>query len=456
VATSGNLADEPICTDEREAVQRLGGMVDAFLVHDRPIARHADDSIARVVLGRELLLRRARGYAPLPIVVEGNALSVLGVGPHLKNTVALSVGRNVFVSQHVGDLETAQAHSAFERVVRDFGRLYDTSPGLVASDAHPDYLSSGFAASLPLPRVQVQHHVAHVAACMAENEIGPPVLGVAWDGTGFGLDGDMWGGECFVAGSDGIRRFAALRSFALPGGDVAAREPRRSALGLLEEWRRAAGLPALALDDAALRHLAAAFDERELPLVLRMLERRVNSPRTTSVGRLFDAVSSLVGLRQRARYEGQAAMELEYASADNARHAPGYPMPVEPAPQAGGDPAWSLNWGPMLEDLLVDLRAGCPAGTIGARFHRALADAVVSVARLAGQPRVVLSGGCFQSRLLTELVVGRLRDAGFRPYWHQRIPPNDGGISLGQVAAAAWGWGIEQQAAGSTQQADSQ
>ncbi len=439
VATSGNAVDEPICTDEREAVRRLGTLADAFLVHDRPIARHVDDSIARVVLGRELLLRRARGYAPLPIVVEGMSAPVLGVGPHLKNTVALSVGSNVFLSQHVGDLETVEAYRAFERVIADFGRLYETSAGTVACDAHPDYLSSTFARRLGTPLVEVQHHVAHVAACMAENEVLPPVLGVAWDGTGYGLDGEIWGGEFFLGARGEIRRVAALRSFPLPGGEQAVKEPRRSALGLLHEWRRGSG-EQLELDDRALEHVAGAFGDRERYILQRMLVQGVNSPRTTSVGRLFDAVAALVGLRQRSRYEGQAAMELEYAAAEQRAIGSGYPVTIAEA-AAGGEQKWVVDWAPTLEALVADLRAGGPAGAIGARFHRTLAEAVVAVARLVGERRVILTGGCFQNRYLTELVVSRLREDGFRPYWHQRVPPNDGGVALGQVAATAWGWG---------------
>ena len=443
VATSGNRSDEPICTDEREAVERLKGLADWFLVHDRPIARHVDDSVVRVAAGRELVVRRARGYAPLPVALAAAGRPSLGVGAHLKNAVALSVGANVFVSQHIGDLETVEAFGAFERVIGAFERMYDARPAVVGCDLHPDYLSTGYARRSGVPVVGVQHHLAHVLGCMAENEIGPPVLGVSWDGTGFGPDGTVWGGEFLAVRERSVVRIASLRLFPLPGGDRAVREPRRAAVALLRE---ACGASAWSMTDLpALR----AFDEGDRRLVETMIERRVNTPLTSSVGRLFDAVASLSGVRHVVRYEGQAAMELEFAldgvSVDDA-----YPLPVEEAsgpgtarrggrPGLADPPAFVVNWGPLVGALVADIRAGVPVGVMSARFHNALAEAVVAVARRAGSDRVALSGGCFQNRYLLERTVDRLRQAGFRPAWHQRIPPNDGGIALGQVAAIAWG-----------------
>ncbi len=452
VATSGNLSDEPICTDNLEALARLASLADVFLVHDRPIARHVDDSIVRVVLDRELLLRRARGYAPLPVNVSGAADVVLGVGPHLKNTVSLSVGANVFVSQHIGDLETFEAYGAFERVIAAFEDLYECRPRVIACDANPNYLSSGYARRSGLPRLEVQHHVAHVLACLAENEIEGPALGVAWDGTGYGLDGTIWGGEFFVVDGASVRRVATLRHFPLPGGDQAVREPRRSALGLLHALGiagaegRAGALPLGLEDNAPWSQAWRPFEERELRVLTRMIERGVNTPLTSSVGRLFDAVASLAGLRHVSRYEGQAAMELEYAAADHSGEA-AYPLDVTPVEPGASDasqpdaPRWVVDWTRMVVALLEDAAAGTAAGVIAARFHHALAEAIVGVARLAGQSRVALSGGCFQNRYLVERAVARLREEGFRPYWHQRIPPNDGGISLGQVVAAVRGVG---------------
>jgi hydrogenase maturation protein HypF len=462
VATSGNLSDEPICIGEREALERLGTIADFFLVHDRPIVRHADDSIVRVVAGRELVLRRARGFAPLPVPLppggwdadergDRAGLSsvppvVLGVGAHLKNAVALGVGGRVFVSQHIGDLENVETLATFRRVTEDMQTLQGARAEVVAADAHPDYLSTRFARGLGLPVCSVQHHHAHVLACMAENGLRPPVLGVAWDGTGYGLDGTVWGGEFFRVTEAALERVAHLRSFRLPGGERAVREPRRSALGLLFEM----------LGEAAFEELAAApwqaFKPAELALLRQSLPRGLQSPLTTSAGRLFDAVASLIGLRHVSHYEGQAAMELEFAAAQSRTRAC-YPVNVsvsrsgdlsgdaQARPPEGGNlthgrAVWVLDWEPMIRALQADLAAGVAVGTMAARVHHGLAQAIVAVARQTGEQRVVLSGGCFQNRRLVETSVRLLHGAGFRPYWHQRVPPNDGGVALGQVLAA--------------------
>jgi hydrogenase maturation protein HypF len=482
VATSGNLSDEPICTDEHEALERLGGIADVFLVHNRPIVRHVDDSIVRVMLDRELVLRRARGYAPLPIQINtplpscGHPLPagrgegiVLAVGAHLKNAVAILVGDQVFISQHIGDLETEQANSAFRRVIADFEKLYEAKPQIIAADLHPDYLSTKFAqeaccqrpagrsnssaGKMPAARsqaggprhVSVQHHIAHVLSCMAENEIAPPVLGVSWDGTGYGLDGTVWGGEFFLVTNESIERIAHLRPFRLPGGDKAVKEPRRTALGLLHEM--------FGTQDNLLLHMqqkvACAFSPGELGTLKTMLAKKLNSPLTTSMGRLFDAVASLTNLRQQIRFEGQAAMELEFAL-EGVETDEAYPLPIAECglrnKKANTGETNSelrtpnselvMDWSPMIEAILVDVQQGVSVGIVSAKFHNALAEAIVTVAKHAGQNRVVLSGGCFQNRYLTERAVRRLQAEGFRPYWHQRVPPNDGGIALGQVVAA--------------------
>jgi hydrogenase maturation protein HypF len=474
VATSGNLSDEPICTARHEALERLGGIADLFLVHDRPIVRHVDDSIVRVMMGRELVLRRARGYAPLPVRVSeevwnresgignresevrgpegaegggGSGRAVLAVGAHLKNTVALWVGPQAFISQHIGDLETEPAYEAFRRVIGDFERLFEAAPATLAADAHPDYLStkyalervSGATPAAGLRLVSVQHHVAHVLSCMAENELSPPALGVSWDGTGYGPDGTVWGGEFLVVTDAAWERVAHLRCFPLPGGERAVKEPRRTALGLLFEMLGQAALEQEELPPAR------AFSRAELARLGTMLARRLNSPLTSSAGRLFDAVASLTGLRQQVRFEGQAAMELEFAL-EGIQTDESYPFsiqspppPAPPNPSIPSEPqasALRVDWSPMIAEIITEVRRGIPAGLISARFHNTLAEIMVEVARRTGQERVVLSGGCFQNRYLTERAVGRLQSEGFRPYWHQRIPPNDGGIALGQVVGA--------------------
>jgi hydrogenase maturation protein HypF len=426
VATSGNLSDEPICTDEYDALERLHEIADVYLVHNRPIVRHIDDSIVRVMMGRELVIRRARGYAPLPITIIGiqHGVSLLAVGAHLKNAIALTSGSNVFISQHIGDLETKESLDAFHCVVTDFQTMYNCKPEYVVCDPHPDYLSSKFARSTGIPLLEVQHHSAHVASCMAENQLEGDVLGVSWDGTGYGLDGTVWGGEFLLTTKTSFKRVATFRPFRLPGGEKAIKEPRRTALGMLYE---------LFGDDVFHRQdllTLRAFTSAELELINQVLLKRVNTPVTSSVGRIFDAVASLIGLQQRVNYEGQAAMELEFLikSTENKEC---YPFEIDETLEVK-----LVDWRSILEGILTDMKDHINRSIISAKFHNTLVEIIIAVAKKIGQPRVVLSGGCFQNRYLTERAVTRLQEEEFRPYWHQRVPPNDGGIALGQVYAA--------------------
>jgi hydrogenase maturation protein HypF len=436
VATSGNRSDEPICTDEGEALARLAGIADWFLVHNRPIAQHVDDSIVRVLLGRPQVLRRARGYAPLPVRCA-SALSqadpepermtclpaVLAVGGQEKNTVAMTVGHDVLLSQHIGALETSEGLNTFSRVVTSLCRLYEVHPTLVACDSHPGYLSTQWAAQRHSRRVAVQHHYAHVLACMADNDLTAPVLGVAWDGTGYGLDGTIWGGEFLQITADAFIRMGHVRPFRLPGGAKAITEPRRAALGLLYSvfGDRLLTMPELVP--------CQTFSARELHLICTMLRQGLNAPLTSSVGRLFDAMAAIVGFHQMSSFEGQAAMALEFAAQGQATEAT-YPYGL-----TAGAPLL-VDWQPMVCRVFDDLRQRVPVGEIAAKFHHTLVDALVAVARRVGERRIVLTGGCFQNRYLTERAVYRLRAAGFTPYWHQHVPPNDGGLALGQVIAA--------------------
>jgi hydrogenase maturation protein HypF len=421
VATSGNLTDEPICTDEKEAVVRLKGIADAFLVHNRPIVRHVDDSIARMMAGRELILRRARGYAPLPVTIPKTSSDVLAVGAHLKNTVAVAKGTNVFISQHIGDLETGEAYDAFQRAVNGVTVLFDARPVMVVSDLHPDYLSTKYARGMGLPVVAVQHHFAHVTACMAENQLDDDVLGVSWDGTGYGTDGTIWGGEFLVPDGASFHRAGSFRTFMLPGGDRAIKEPRRTALGLLYELF---GTSVGAKQDLA---PIRAFTARELGLMVQALEQKVNTPRTSSAGRLFDAVASLLDRRQTVTFEGQAAMELEFAA---------HGAVTDALYEARITDEGIFDWEATVRGILADIGHAVDTGTIAAKFHNTLTDVILAMARRTGRKAVVLTGGCFQNKYLTERTVRRLREEGFRPYWHQRVPPNDGGIALGQIVAA--------------------
>jgi hydrogenase maturation protein HypF len=427
VATSANLSDDPICTDEAEALEKLGGIAELFLVHNRPIVRHADDSVARILHGRELLLRRARGYAPLPVRLKENAPALLAVGGQLKNAVALTVGPQVFISQHIGDLETETAFRAFQDTIESLERLYGVTPERNLCDLHPEYLSTQYARERGLSYDSIQHHFAHVASCMAENELDGGVLGVAWDGAGYGPDGTIWGGEFLLTDGAAFRRVASLRRFRLPGGERAIREPRRTALGVLYEIF---GDKLFELDQVI---PLGDFSSAELSLLKPMVKKGVNSPYTSSAGRLFDAVSALVGLCQRARFEGQAAMELEFA-ADNASTSERYPFLYSVGKNEGEhDPAWIIDWEPMIRSVLSDIAAGSLRSTIAAKFHNTLTELIVETAARVGEKRVVLSGGCFQNRYLSERVISRLEAEGFHPYWHQRVPPNDGGIALGQI-----------------------
>ena len=429
VCTSGNAAEEPICIDDEEAKERLRGITDAWLLHDRPIARPVDDSVARVGPTGVEVMRRARGWAPLPIGRDASMPTVLALGAYLKSTVALAFGGDVVVSQHLGDLDTPRARSLLESTAADLCSFFRVRPEVVACDLHPDYASTVLAEriseELSVPLERVQHHHAHVAACLAEHSVRGPVLGLAWDGAGLGDDGDLWGGEALVIDGARAERLACLRPFPLPGGEVAAREPRRAALGLLYA---AHGEPGLA-------RMGDRFSREELRVLGAMLATTTNSPRTTSIGRLFDAVASIVGVRNRCTFEGQAASELE-ALAMGVTDAP-YPFPLS------GE-IWPLaaDWAPLLSEVVRDIERHVTASVVSARFHASLASLAVAIARRSGLTRVALAGGCFQSlRLATEVRACLERD-GFEVLSPALFPPNDGGIALGQ----AWIAGLRQKA----------
>lgn len=432
VATSGNLKDEPIVTDEKEALVRLWGIADLFLVHNRPIVRHVDDSIVRIILGREVILRRARGYAPLPVRRNTSQTmpKILGVGAHLKNTVAISINDQVFISQHIGDLETHEAYEAFQRVIEDFKKLYEFEPDMIACDMHPGYISTRYAKSLGLPIIEVQHHHAHVAACMAENELNGTVLGVSWDGTGYGTDGTIWGGEFLLSNYMSFNRVCHFRTFRIPGGEGAIREPRRTALGLLYEIF---GEEFVKEDIPLLR----AFSEEEIRILAQMVRKGINSPLTSSVGRIFDAVAALIGLRQRVSFEGQAAMEIEYVTRSGIESYYPFDIMEKEGFHSTTSPCYIVNWAPMVLSILKDIQERRHIEYISTRFHNTLSEIIIGVSNLLGIEKVVLTGGVFQNRYLTERTYKRLEEEGFKPYVHQRVPPNDGGISFGQIAVAS-------------------
>lgn len=456
VATSGNRSEEPIVTDERDAVVRLKGIADAFLVHDRPIARPMDDSVVLVVESRTaenhdrgvvgkprpemMIIRRARGYVPQAIrwsddLPDGMQSPILAVGGHLKNTVALLTGDRVMLSQHLGDLSTVEADRAFRQAIEDLQRLLQVTPLAIACDLHPDYRSTNFArelaANLSVPLVPVQHHHAHVASCMAEHQLDGEVLGIAWDGAGYGGDGQVWGGEFFLASYQQFMRFASLRPFRLLGGEAAIREPSRSAAAVLWELMGENMLE----DD--LPSWGVTHGQRVQWGSL--LRSGIASPWTTSMGRLFDTVASLTGLCRESSFEGQAAMAVQFAAERGMETSEGskegYPMDL--VSYQNPDTKWLIDWRPMVSAMLDNLHRGHRLEQIAARFHAGLAAATVRVAQAAGLPRIVLTGGCFQNRLLLSLVRRRLEEAGFEVYSHSLVPPNDGGLSLGQAVIAA-------------------
>jgi hydrogenase maturation protein HypF len=424
VCTSGNLSDEPMAFGDDEARLRLGGLADALLVHDRPILRPVDDSVLRLDADGPTLLRRARGYAPLAVPLGDGGPPVLALGAHQKSTVALLASGQAVLSQHLGDLGSAEGADLLARTVADLLAFFRVRPERLACDLHPDYASTRLAERLAtewqVPLVRVQHHHAHGAACAGEHDLRGPVLALAWDGTGLGTDGTIWGGEALVVDGATFHRAGHLRPFPLPGGEAAARDPRRSALGLLAATVGGGALP---------EGSGTAFEAGELGVLQAMLARDLNCPRTSSLGRLFDAVAALAGVHARPGFEGQAAMALEFA-AERAAPDRVYGWAFSGGEALVADPA------PLVAELLRDRRAAVGPEVLARRFHAALADLALAWARHAGLRDVVLAGGCFQNALLTTLVTARLSEAGFRVHRHRRFPPNDGSIALGQAAVA--------------------
>jgi hydrogenase maturation protein HypF len=433
VMTSGNRSDEPIARTDQEALERLSGIADVFLLHDRGIVARYDDSVVRADRDGAVVLRRARGYAPEPIRLAGSApVPVLALGARLKNAFCLARDRHAFVSQHIGDLDDALTLASYGEALTLYRHLFDVHPGVVAHDLHPDDAALRFVDAMEplrdLPRVAVQHHHAHVVSVLAEHGITDRVIGVAFDGTGYGTDGAVWGGELLSADCMGFRRAAHLRYLAMPGGDAAAREP----------WRMAVAALAMAFSDRTEAEAAAADLLGRIPAsarrtVFQMAHRGINAPLTSSAGRLFDAVAALAGLRDVNGYEGHAAMELEAAAAG--ADAEPYPLPLV---EAGDGLVWDS--GVMIRAVVDDVRARVPRDRISARFHAGLAEAIANGCRHAraegGPTSVALSGGCFQNRLLLDLTRARLRRDRFRVRTNHRVPPNDGGVGLGQAAVA--------------------
>jgi hydrogenase maturation protein HypF len=428
VMTSGNCSDEPIAYEDGDALARLRGIADLFLAHDRPIEVRCDDSVARCIDGAPVVLRRARGYVPLAISLVHEATEpILACGGELKSVFALVRGREVFLSQHLGDLGDERAYRGWTDAIAHLQRLLELMPCLVAHDLHPGYRSTAYARTLEGVRhVPVQHHHAHIASCLADNGVDARVIGVSWDGTGYGTDGHVWGGEFLLADLDGFERAGSFQEVPMPGGEAAAREPWRMAAVFL---RAAYGEAMGKLDLAFVRRL----DRTAWRLLSRAAELGLNSPPTSSAGRLFDAVGSLLGVRDHVDFEAQAAMELEALAVPE----PDRVYSVDLHEQDGRTIVQTPD---IIRGVVEDLLAEISAEQIGSRFHATLADVIVrTCGRLrerSGLDRVALSGGVFQNVRLLQLAVGGLRHAGFQVYTHHQVPPNDGGLALGQAAIA--------------------
>jgi hydrogenase maturation protein HypF len=420
VLTSGNISDEPIAYQDDDARQRLAGIADAYLTHDRAIHMRTDDSVVRVFRGAELPVRRSRGYAPEPLALAKPVpRPILGCGAELKSTFCLARGRHAFLSHHIGDLENYETLRSFTEGVAHFRRLFDVTPEVAAYDLHPEYLSTKYALDLPdVELVGVQHHHAHIASCLADNGVAGPVLGVAFDGTGYGSDGTLWGGEFLLADLSGFQRMAHLVPVPLPGGAAAIRQP----------WRMAAAYLGADAPQELIQRNAQHWDA-----VLAMAAKGVNAPLTSSAGRLFDAVAAILGIRDSINYEGQAAVELEQRAEVTEQGS--YPASISEGP------VLQLHGVDLVRAVVADQRAGVAPEVIAARFHHGLSDAIVRVCLMlretTGVDVAALSGGVFQNVLLLERTVAGLEQAGFRVLTHSRVPPNDAGISLGQVVVAA-------------------
>ncbi len=429
VMTSGNATDEPIAIGNDEAMARLRGIADLFLLHDREVVQRSDDSVVRRV-GRGIYpIRRARGFVPAPVTLPRSFPDVVGLGGELKNTFCFVKGDAAYLSQHIGDLEQAPVRDFYEEAYRFFRRFLDARPRAACHDLHPAYFTTAFADRAGADRLfALQHHKAHIFSVLAETGFAGKAVGVAFDGTGYGEDGAIWGGEFFAIDGMEVRRAGHLAYFPLPGGDAAVREPWRTALSLLRSSIGAAEA------ESAARELFPGIPPDSVRLVLEALEKKINVAPTSSAGRLFDAVSAICGLCARSSYEGQAPMRLEGAAV---RAAAGtYPFTL--AEDAG---QLTIDWSEMVRGTVADARRRIPAGTISRRFHDTLAAAVVAAAsRLAGSTgakHVVLSGGVFQNVTLLSRVLSGLRTRKLSPLIHRHVPANDGGISLGQAYYAA-------------------
>ncbi|MBI4444273.1 MAG: carbamoyltransferase HypF [Acidobacteria bacterium] len=429
VATSGNFSDEPIQYEDGPALEMLSPLCDAFLLHNRKIVHHADDSVMHFLERPRVvpqMLRRARGYAPLPLLALRELPPLLGLGGHLNTTFALSRGREIIQSQHLGDLYGQEAREVYFRTLENFRELYQVFPEAVVHDLHPDYFTTRLAENLGLPRVCIQHHHAHLAAAVLENQIETEVLGFTWDGTGYGTDGTVWGGEVLMGGAAHSTRVATLVPFQLPGGEKAIHEPWRTALSLLWETFGPDIPQQLPLFKAATPAIVES--------VMSLVKNGHSGPLTTSMGRLFDGVSAILGISLRNTHQGESAQLMEYA-AWRGTHKLFLPLPVIPGS------ILRMDWRHLVRALVWHLQAGVPVEDLALSFHQALTSAAVDIAQKVGCSHIVMTGGVFCNRLLTESLLTALEETGKRAYPHSQLPPHDGNLAAGQIWAAVSGAG---------------
>jgi len=432
VMTSGNLSEEPIAIDNDDAFQRLAGIADHFLIHNRDIYLRSDDSIGRHTAGSRRFIRRSRGFVPIPVFLKHKIPSILACGAELKNTVCITKGDTAFLSQHIGDLENLATYDFFQLTINHLKRILDISPEIIAYDMHPDYLSTQFAEKQQnMQKIPVQHHHAHIVSCMAEHKLDGPVIGLSFDGTGFGMDGAIWGGELLIVEEHGFERAGHLRYVPMPGSTAAIKEPWRMAISYLQD---SYGKDFHHLNLPVLKEI----ESEKLTVVSEMITKGVNSPPTSSLGRLFDAVAAICGIRNRVNFEGQAAMELETLAVESVGLQ--YDCEWEVAD------VLRILPGPIIRGVVTDMTNNVPIGEISARFHQTLINLFANLCEVIrndrGLNRVVLSGGCFQNAALLAGLLQALSEKNFEVFAHQQVPTNDGGISLGQAVVAAAKFGL--------------
>ncbi|MFI4955061.1 MAG: carbamoyltransferase HypF, partial [Gammaproteobacteria bacterium] len=437
IATSGNISGKPLCITEVEAFAQLHNIADAFLIHNRHIEHGLDDSIIHIIDDQPMLMRRARGYIPYiqaaPVSLE-NSLCLLGAGGQLKNSFALVKNNKVYLSQYIGNLDNVGTCQRYEQEIKRWETLLNIKSEEGIGDKHPDYYTTGYLQKSKIKIKNIQHHHAHVWSGMIDNQLQFPVSAFAWDGTGFGDDGTVWGGEAFLVKGAHLQRFASIYPFPLPGGEKAIREPRRMVLGILQVLSNQNAL------STGERWLQRAFQQEELSLLQKALVKGINAPLCSSVGRLFDAVSALLNCCLISTFEGQAALALEELAGHGKTGVAHYSLNLLKEKDL-----WLLDWRPLFTQLLADIEWTVPASSIALAFHEALAQGMVELAKIMNQEKVLLTGGVMQNKLLVETAITKLRHAGFTPYWHHNIPPNDGGLAVGQVGAKLYEIDMEKQ-----------